>query len=312
MKSFKNYIFLCSVISISGCSWFGGGSCDPSRDPACNAPKATSAYSQQARWYCAGNFESRAWSCSHEPPYAEILKVPTTKLIAKNEFNASNAQQPKQQNVAWSSVVAAADKPSQPVAVRPHKSSSRANEITVAEQPVASTTAAKTNVVTSQPAQPTSTIKTEPKFGSPNLVATEPEAKAAVTVTRQQANAGETAISSTSKTDNEAQWTSTGDLAYDRFMDLPSGDFAIQLLASKTVKAIKAFADRVDLSNPTILKIEVYASSLFVLILDTFSSYQQAQETKAAWTTKHGDDVDPWIRTVGSLQESMQPIGPSD
>ena len=301
MKSLKNYIALCSVITISGCSWFGGGSCDPSRDPACNAPKADSAYSQQVRWYCAGNFESRAWACSHEPPYAQILKVPTTKLLAKNEFNASSAQQPKQKNTAWSSVVAANDKPSPAVTVRPRSNSSRATETTVAEPPVASSIAAIAEIPAAQP-----------KFGLPNLVAAEPPATVAVGVARQQPGAGEAAISATSKADNEAQWTSTGDLAYDRFMDLPGGDFAIQLLASKTVHAIKAFADQVNLSNPTILKIEVYASSLFVLILDTFSSYQQADETKTAWTTTHGDDVDPWIRTVGSLQESMQPIGPSE
>ncbi|MEC8819672.1 MAG: hypothetical protein VYA08_02160, partial [Pseudomonadota bacterium] len=100
----------------------------------------------------------------------------------------------------------------------------------------------------------------------------------------------------------------SGDATYDRFIDLPSDNFAIQLLASKTLKAIKELAARVDLSNPTILKIELFANPLFVLILDTFNSYQLAQDTKQAWTEKHGNLVDPWIRTVGSLQESMLPI----
>lgn len=311
MKSFKYFIFICSVMTISGCSWFGGGSCDPSKDPACKAPNADKTYSQQARWFCAGDFESRAWSCSHESPYAEILKIPTTKLIAKSEFNASSSQQSKPKNTAWSNVVAAKDKPSL-VTARPDNSSSRASEATVAKQPVVSSTAAKTEIAVSQAAPSETAIMAKPKFGSPNLVAAESPEKIALTVASQPASAGNAAIPASSRVSREDQWTSTGDQAYDRFMDLPSGDFAIQLLASKTMKAIKAFANRMDLSNPTILKIEVYANSLFVLILDTFSSHQQAQDTKTAWTTKHGDDVDPWIRTVGSLQESMQPIGPSE
>ena len=110
----------------------------------------------------------------------------------------------------------------------------------------------------------------------------------------------------------KAQRPLSGDATYDRFIDLPSDNFAIQLLASKTLKAIKELAARVDLSNPTILKIDLIANPLFVLILDTFNSYQLAQESKQAWTAKHGELIDPWIRTVGSLQESMLPIGSSN
>ncbi len=315
MKSLKYSIFIVSVMSISGCSWFGGGSCDPGQDPACNAPVASQVYSQQARWYCAGDFESRAWSCSHERPYAEILKLPTAKLLTKNTFQPSTAPQPKQKKEAWSSVVAARamDEPAMPMPVKTDKIISPDTATNPAEQAVISSTGAKTEIelAVQQPAPPEPETETQPLFGLPNPAAP-PSKRAALSVGNAQANTGEVVTSVSSTASRETQGTSTGDQTYDRFMDLPSGDFAIQLLASKTMNAIKAFAKRVDLSDPTILQIEVYANSLFVLILDTFSSYEKAQDMKTDWTSKYGDEVEPWIRTVGSLQNSMQPIGPAE
>ena len=104
----------------------------------------------------------------------------------------------------------------------------------------------------------------------------------------------------------------SGDATYDYFMDLPLDDFAIQLKADKTLGGILSFASSVDLAEPMVLKVQPLKKPLFVLVLDTFDDIQLASDAKQSWMAQFDNGVEPWIRTVGSLQKSMQPIGPMD
>lgn len=106
--------------------------------------------------------------------------------------------------------------------------------------------------------------------------------------------------------------SSSGDSTFDYFMDLPNDDFAIQLKADKTLGGILNFATSVDVTDPMVLKLQPLKKPLFVLVLDTFDDIQLASDAKRAWVAKYDNGVEPWIRTVGSLQKSMQPIGPMD
>ena len=104
----------------------------------------------------------------------------------------------------------------------------------------------------------------------------------------------------------------SGDGTYDYFMDLAAADFAIQLKAEKNLAAIQAFAATVSLEDPLVLKTELMKRPLYVLVLDTFNDIQLASDAKRAWMVQYNNGIEPWIRTVGSLQKTLQPIGPMD
>ncbi len=104
----------------------------------------------------------------------------------------------------------------------------------------------------------------------------------------------------------------SGDGTYDYFMDLPADDFAIQLIAQKSLPSIRTFAATVKLEDPLVLKTPLMKRPLYVLVLDTFNDIQLASDAKRAWMVQYDNGIEPWIRTVGSLQKTMQPIGPMD
>jgi len=112
--------------------------------------------------------------------------------------------------------------------------------------------------------------------------------------------------------DSMARPATSGDGTYDYFMDLPSDDFAIQLKAEKSLPLIRSFATAVDLEDPLVLKTQLMKRPLYVLVLDTFNDIQLASDAKRAWMARYDNGIEPWIRTVGSLQKTMQPIGPMD
>ena len=112
--------------------------------------------------------------------------------------------------------------------------------------------------------------------------------------------------------DSMARPATSGDGTYDYFMDLPSDDFAIQLIAQKSLSSIRTFASTVNLEDPLVLKTQLMKRPLYVLVLDTFNDIQLASDAKRAWMVQYDNGIEPWIRTVGSLQKTVQPIGPMD
>ena len=112
--------------------------------------------------------------------------------------------------------------------------------------------------------------------------------------------------------DSMARPAPSGDGTYDYFMDLPSDDLAIQLIAQKSLSSIRTFASTVNLEDPLVLKTQLMKRPLYVLVLDTFNDIQLASDAKRAWMVQYDNGIEPWIRTVGSLQKTMQPIGPMD
>ena len=104
----------------------------------------------------------------------------------------------------------------------------------------------------------------------------------------------------------------TVDPVYQQFMDTNPRDFAVQLKAEKALEDIRQYADVSAMTEPTILKINPFGAPIYVLILDTFSDFELASEAKAAWIASRGDQVEPWIRTVESLQKVIEPMDASD
>ena len=99
---------------------------------------------------------------------------------------------------------------------------------------------------------------------------------------------------------------------YQRFMDTNPRDFAVQLKAEKALEDIRQYADVSAMTEPTTLKIKLFGALIYVLILDTFSEFELASEAKAAWIASRGDQVEPWIRTVESLQKVIEPMNASE
>ena len=102
------------------------------------------------------------------------------------------------------------------------------------------------------------------------------------------------------------------DPVYQRSMDTNPRDFAVQLKAEKALEDIRQYADVSAMTEPTILKIKPFGAPIYVLILDTFSDFELASEAKASWIASRGDQVEPWIRTVESLQKVIEPMDASD
>ena len=102
------------------------------------------------------------------------------------------------------------------------------------------------------------------------------------------------------------------DPVYQRLMDTNPRDFAVQLKAEKALEDLRQYADVSAMTEPTILKINPFGAPIYVLILDTFSDFELASEAKAAWIASRGDQVEPWIRTVESLQKVIEPMDASD
>ena len=102
------------------------------------------------------------------------------------------------------------------------------------------------------------------------------------------------------------------DPVYQRLMDTNPRDFAVQLKAERALENIRQYADVSAMTEPTILKINLFGAPIYVLILDTFSDFELASDAKAAWVASRGDQVEPWIRTVESLQKVIEPMDASD
>jgi hypothetical protein len=102
------------------------------------------------------------------------------------------------------------------------------------------------------------------------------------------------------------------DPVYQQFMDKDPRDFAVQLKAERVLEDIRVFAQSVDMEEPTILKIKPFKAPIYVLILDTFSDFELASEAKNDWMAQKDNDIEPWIRTVESLQKVLEPMGPND
>ncbi|MGA1109552.1 MAG: hypothetical protein ACO3TX_13465, partial [Pseudomonadales bacterium] len=102
------------------------------------------------------------------------------------------------------------------------------------------------------------------------------------------------------------------DPVYQQFMDKDPRDFAVQLKAERVLEDIRVFAQSVDMEEPTILKIKPFKAPIYVLILDTFSDFELASEAKNDWMAQQDNDIEPWIRTVESLQKVLEPMGPND
>ena len=120
------------------------------------------------------------------------------------------------------------------------------------------------------------------------------------------------AVTSPIDFDNLKSPSSSGDPNFDYFMDLPPNDFAVQLKADRTLSGIQTFAREVSLDSPLVLKTIPSKSPLYILVLETFNDIQLASDAKSQWISQFDNGIEPWIRTVGSIQKTLQPIGPLD
>lgn len=87
-------------------------------------------------------------------------------------------------------------------------------------------------------------------------------------------------------------------------LDLPTDFYAVQLLAMPSKEDIEAYVTQHKLRGMSAARIEKDNDLYYVLILGVYTTYERAFEASrdlAAPLNK----VEPWIRTLGSLQEAM-------
>lgn len=83
----------------------------------------------------------------------------------------------------------------------------------------------------------------------------------------------------------------------------PSGYFAVQVCASRSMKQLAGFARRHQLPDQWMAQTSVKGETWFVLLEGVYATRAEARQALA----RVGNEVDtkPWIRTVGSLQAVM-------
>lgn len=85
----------------------------------------------------------------------------------------------------------------------------------------------------------------------------------------------------------------------------PPGYYAVQLVASSSMKNLKAFTRRYNLSDQWVAETMVNGKNWFVLLSGVYATREEANAALADARAKL--DTRPWVRTVGSLQAVMVP-----
>jgi DamX protein len=86
--------------------------------------------------------------------------------------------------------------------------------------------------------------------------------------------------------------------------DLPPEFYAVQLIALSSDQALVDFAERHKLKGFSAALVEREGEILFVMLLGVYEDYDRAQ-LAAASRPDSLKDVEPWIRSMGSLQQAM-------
>lgn len=86
--------------------------------------------------------------------------------------------------------------------------------------------------------------------------------------------------------------------------DLPSNFFALQMLAMKTPAEIEAYIDEYRLVGMSGARVEKDGELFYVLIVGIYDTYAKADEAAKSLPPPL-DNVDVWIRPLGSLQQAM-------
>jgi DamX protein len=85
----------------------------------------------------------------------------------------------------------------------------------------------------------------------------------------------------------------------------PPGYFAVQLVASSSMKNLMAFTQRYNLPDQWIAETNVNGKTWFVLLSGVYATREEANA--ALSDARARLDTGPWIRSVGSLQSVMVP-----
>ena len=86
--------------------------------------------------------------------------------------------------------------------------------------------------------------------------------------------------------------------------ELPSNFFAVQMLAMRTPAEIEAYIDDNRLVGMSGARVEKDGELFYVLIVGIYDTYAKADEAAKSLPPPL-DDVDVWIRPLGSLQQAM-------
>ncbi len=89
-----------------------------------------------------------------------------------------------------------------------------------------------------------------------------------------------------------------------RIIDLPEDFYAAQVLSVSTKSQIEDFVVANDLYNMSAARIEQDGQILYVLLLGVYESKNTALEAVRHMPAKVRD-LDPWVRPIVGLQESM-------
>lgn len=89
-----------------------------------------------------------------------------------------------------------------------------------------------------------------------------------------------------------------------RLIDLPGEFWAVQLAAFGSAEQLSEYAARHELRGMSAARIAKNSQLFYVLLLGVYETKENAQRASA--TVPEALNIDPWIRSLGSLQQAMR------
>ncbi len=247
----------------------------------CNAFSRTPNNPENVGWFCQSNESGEGWECVQDEDLART-PVPT-RLPPDPEPPPADLAAPLDLDVPLSvelaQSVARAPDAGAPVTAAP-----------VAGDPDAEAPAEPAALASAAVAAPVDPAATAPESATPQPAAAQSAAggsnvRAADAVPRHVALAYV-----------PAQPTA--------MLDLPPEYFAVQLIAMNSKQSIESFVHEHQLRGMSAARIEKDSALYFVLILGIYETYDRAFEASRDLPPPL-DGVEPWIRSLGSLQNAM-------
>ena len=87
-------------------------------------------------------------------------------------------------------------------------------------------------------------------------------------------------------------------------LDLPDDFFAVQLVAVSSKEALETYANTHQLSGMSAARVYANGQLYFVLLLGVYETRERAEQAIASLQGPLAE-LEPWIRSVGSLQDAM-------
>jgi len=95
-------------------------------------------------------------------------------------------------------------------------------------------------------------------------------------------------------------------LASNKLLSAPGSAYTVQLIAMKNLKPVLAYAKQVGIDEPLLATVLDKDQVWHLLLLGIYDNPQSANASKDLWIGTRVLKVEPWVRKLGPLQETIE------